>query len=140
MEEEDNTGGGRGTSGTARGTTTRKDGNNKEDREDNRGDNGDDIGDGDKDNSLRTIFPGAHPPRFLSALSSLLLPSFLVAVPLAVPDVPSPPVVVLLLHQSAPVLALFPLPRLKTASSRGDENLGGRAPGKIMLKEALYNP
>ena len=51
-----------------------------------------------------------------------------------------PPVVVLLLHQSAPVLALFPLPRLKTASSRGDENLGGRAPGKIMLKEALYNP
>ena len=37
MEEEDNTGGGRGTSGTARGTTTRKDGNNKEDREDNRG-------------------------------------------------------------------------------------------------------
>ena len=75
-----------------------------------------------------------------SSLSSLLLPSFLVAVPLAVPDVPSPPVVVLLLHQSAPVLALFPLPRLKTASSRGDENLGGRAPGKIMLKEALYNP
>ena len=69
MEEEDNNGG-EGTSGTARGTATRKDGNNKEDSEDgkdNRGDNGDDIGDGDKDNSLRTIFTGAHPPRFLSA-------------------------------------------------------------------------
>ena len=69
MEEEDNTGRG-GTSGTARGTATRKDGNNKEDSEDcadNRGDNGDDIGDGNKNDSLRTIFPGAHPPRFLSA-------------------------------------------------------------------------
>ena len=37
-----------------------------EDGEDNRGDNGDDIGDGNKDDSLRTIFLGARPPRFLS--------------------------------------------------------------------------
>ena len=72
MEEEDNNGWG-GTSGTARGTATRKDGNNKEDSEDsedgkdNKRDGGDDIGDGDKDNSLRTIFPGAHSPRFVSA-------------------------------------------------------------------------
>ena len=66
--------GGEGTSGTARGTATRKDGNNKEDSEDgedNRGDNGDDIGDGDKDNSLRTIFPVARPPRFFPCMRRL---------------------------------------------------------------------
>ena len=40
-----------------------------------RRDYGDDIGDGHKDDSLRTIFPGARPPRFLSVHSSSLTPS-----------------------------------------------------------------
>ena len=41
----------------------RGDGNDEENGKDNTEDGGDDVGDGDEDNSLRTIFPGARPPK-----------------------------------------------------------------------------